>query len=629
MLIVGADGADPRIAARLMAEGKLPHLADLCARGAWGPLQTTFPPVSPVAWMTCLSGRPPAVHGIHDFITKADDSYLPTIGLFHVRSGPGGIPIYASRRTAPTLAEWLAEAGKKAYILQVPGTFPPMPVNGGVLAGFGMPDLVGSFGVSAWYTTDAEGKKASARKLAAAPDGVELIQPLEAVGGGVWRGQIAGPGKTTQGFTLYRSDEGAALALDAGYGLAGAGFADAKLGVGEWSEWLRLHFDVPGVGRVPGLCRFKLVSLGQHVELYRTAVQCTPDMPLFPLSEPPGFGAWLQDRVGPFATIGMPADLDGVRRGVVDYDTFLEDAYFNWERQVEMALRLSSGENWDLLFTHLFTLDNVQHLFWHAQDGQHPAYTAEAAQRYGSEIEKAYQWIDAQVGRLVDAAGPDTTVLLVSDHGGLPIYRLVYLNAWLRAQGYLQPRETDEPGRALKFDWDRTRAAMFGTGGIWLNVQGRDPRGVVDPGAAYEALRHEIAHKLLAWCDPTDGRPVVKQVFWGENVFGEGARQHGPDLITAFHPGYGLGRGEGLGRVMSSTPLIVDNHTPWTGGHEGPYLPSDAAGLGVFCGPAFAAGSLTDGAGLLDIAPTVLDVLGVDGGASMPGRSLLKYTSIA
>ncbi|MBN1937785.1 MAG: alkaline phosphatase family protein [Anaerolineae bacterium] len=621
VLIVGVDGADPNLTALLMSQGKLPHLADLCARGAWGPLQTTFPPVSPVAWMTCLSGVSPREHGIHDFITKADGSYLPTIGLFNVRGGVDGIPAYSSRRIAPTLAERLAEAGKRAYILQVPGTFPPMPVNGGVLAGFGMPDLVGSFGVSAWYTTDLEGKSA------AAPDGAGLIQPLDVVGGGVWRGQIAGPGKAAQGFTLYRSDEGVALALDAGAGLADAGFADAKLGVGEWSGWLRLAFDVPGVGRVPGLCRFKLVSLGQRVELYRTAVQCAPDMPLFQLSEPPGFGATLQEMVGPFATIGMPSDLDGVRRGVVDLDTFLQDAYFNWERQVEMALRLMVDVNWDLLFAHLFTVDNVQHLFWHCQDELHLAYTTENAKQYGNEIENAYCWIDEQLGRMLACVDKNTTVMVVSDHGVLPIHRLIYVNAWLRAQGYLEPREADRPGQTLRLDWDRTQAAMFGTGGIWLNVQGRDPRGVIGPGAAYESLRKEIAQALLDWRDPASGRPIIGQVFRGEQVFGEYARQHGPDLLPALMPGYGLGRGEGLGRVMSGTPLsgvplIVDNRTPWTGGHEGPYLPSDVPGLGIFCGPGFEAGQSLGEASLLDIAPTVLVVLGVDGGAAMVGRPL-------
>lgn len=161
-----------------MSQGRLPNLSRLCARGTWGALKTTFPPVSPVAWMTCLTGAPPAAHGIRDFIRKSDDTYLPTIGLFHVRTGSDGLPVYRSRRQVPTIGERLSESGRTSYLLQVPGTFPPHPIRGGMLAGFGMPDLVGSFGVSAWYTTDVEGKQA------AAPEGTEWIHPLAPEGPG-------------------------------------------------------------------------------------------------------------------------------------------------------------------------------------------------------------------------------------------------------------------------------------------------------------------------------------------------------------------------------------------------------------------------------------------------------------
>ena len=410
-----------------MSQGRLPNLARLCAQGTWGPVRTTFPPVSPVAWTTCLTGAPPSAHGIHDFIAKSDDTYLPTIGLFHVRAGSDGVPVYSSRRKAPTVGERLSKLGCTSYLLQVPGTFPPHSIRGGMLAGFGMPDLVGSFGVSAWYTTDVEGKNA------AAPEGLELIQPLTPEGQGAWRGQIAGPQRTSLAFVLRRDGGYGSLYLE-----SSAGQPVAVLSAGAWSGWVRLAFVLPGRGSVPGICRFKLVSLGQTVELYRTAVQCAPDQPFYPLSEPPGFGARLESLVGTYATLGMPSDVDGVRRAVVDADTFLQDAYANWEKQVAMALALLSERAadgtpaWDLLMTHLFTIDNVQHLFWHCQDPQHPAYTAGLNARYGAEIERAYCWLDDQVGRLIERMPADTTVMVVSDHGGVPIYRLVYLNAWLQ-----------------------------------------------------------------------------------------------------------------------------------------------------------------------------------------------------
>jgi predicted AlkP superfamily phosphohydrolase/phosphomutase len=611
VLVVGADGADPQIMTRLIAEGKLPHLARLCAEGRWGPLRTTFPPVSPVAWMTCLTGMSPAVHGIRDFLVKAQNSYLPTIGLFRVTGGSDGLPAYHSQRTAPTLGEILAEAGRTAYILKVPGTFPPPSIQGGLLAGFGMPDLLGTFGVSAWYTTDPDGKRA------AAPEGRELVHPLVPLGNGLWHGRVAGPAETGAVFLLRRVESRFVLSLEGEERRPAA-----MLEPGDWSGWVRLPFRVPGRGLVEGICRFKLVSSGPVLSLYRTAVQCTPEHPLYPLSEPPGFSARLVELVGPYATIGMPSDMDGVRRGVVDLETFLQDAYASWGQQAEIALALMGERTWDLLFVHLFTIDNAQHLFWKYQDPHHPGYDASFGPAYRTEIERAYRWVDTQVGRLVEQIDGDTTVIVVSDHGGVPVYRLVYLNAWLGAQGYLVPRERGHAGETTRLDWDRTRAAMYGTGGIWLNVRGREPRGTVQPGAPYEALRDEIARALRTWQDPETGEPVVAQVLRGEQVYGESAGQ-GPDLIPALRPGYGLGRGEGMGRVMVGKPLIVPNESPWSGGHEGPYLASDARGVVVLWGPDVQEGDVTARSRLHDIAPTVLSLLGVRTPGTMEGHNLL------
>ena len=95
-----------------------------------------------------------------------------------------------------------------------------------------------------------------------------------------------------------------------------------------------------------------------------------------------------------------------------------------------------------------------------------------------------------------------------------------------------------------------------------------------------------------------------------------------PDLIVALHPGYGLGRGEASGRVVSGSKLVVPNRSAWTGGHEGPYLPSDVPGIVVIhC----SRGTPADvrNAGLQDIAPTVLRLLGIVAPPGLAGRSLV------
>jgi predicted AlkP superfamily phosphohydrolase/phosphomutase len=173
-------------------------------------------------------------------------------------------------------------------------------------------------------------------------------------------------------------------------------------------------------------------------------------------------------------------------------------------------------------------------------------------------------------------------------------------------------------------DWTRTRAAMYGTGAIWLNVQGREPQGIVPPGAAFEGLRAEISDALLGWRDGETGQSVVRRVYRGEEVLGPRCRTEGPDLVVALQPGFGLGRGEGLGRVQLGGPITEANHTLWRGGHEGPYLPEDVPGVCVISHKC----ADLKGAGLEDVAPTILYLLGPEGAAVktwMAGRSLLGH----
>ncbi|MDY7039489.1 MAG: alkaline phosphatase family protein [Chloroflexota bacterium] len=617
VLVIGADGADPKVLRGFLKAGKLPHLARLISAGSSGSLQTTFPPVSPVAWGSFLTGVGPPGHGIRDFVTKVPGAYRPTIGLFTVSADATGLPVYTGRRRAPTLAQILGDNGRRSFLLKVPGTFPPDPTLGGTLAGLGMPDLRGSFGTSALYTTDPDRKRE-------ANSGENLsLHILSPDGEVTWHSIVEGPGSAT--VPLHCRISGGRLSIT----LGNAPHPVAALKAGEWSEWLRVTFAVSGRGDIPGLFRLRAMSLNAgHVELYRTAVQCAPDAPLFPLSEPAGFAADLASRIGPYATLGLSADETGMRQGLITPDVFLEDAYHGWEEQAAIVETVVREQDWHLCVAHFFAIDNVQHLFWHYQDQRHPAFTPEGAVQYGGEVERAYRWVDAQVGRLLEWVDENTVVMVVSDHGSTPIHRHVYLNAWLQQQGYLRsaevPSPPDGPRKISPVDWDHTCACMFGTGNVWLNVRGREPRGTIDPGPEYEVLRRRIGDDLLAWRDPEIGRPVIKAVLRGEEVYGDSAREQGPDLIPVLHLGYGLGRGESLGRVVSGAPLVELNRSQWSGGHEGPYLPDDVPGVLVVAGPGTRQGVELDGARIIDVAPTILHLLGEAVPAGMEGRVLVQ-----
>ncbi|MGN6377949.1 MAG: alkaline phosphatase family protein [Gaiellales bacterium] len=125
VLVLGLDGADPELVERLLAEGRLPTLARLRHDGAYGPLRSTLPAVTPTAWSSFLTGLNPAGHGIFNFSTN------PNRSVMRVESA-------ASRSGAP-LWRMLGQAGIRSAFVTVPFTYPPEPIDGILVTGYGGP----------------------------------------------------------------------------------------------------------------------------------------------------------------------------------------------------------------------------------------------------------------------------------------------------------------------------------------------------------------------------------------------------------------------------------------------------------------------------------------------------------
>lgn len=124
LLLIGIDGADYRITRRLMRQGCLPTLAELTRRGAWGPMRSTVPPVTPPAWTTIMTGKNPGKHGIFEFLAMNE----------HERDLP-----VATRRRATTIFRALSDMGYRVGTFNLPVTYPPEPLSGFQVAGFTAP----------------------------------------------------------------------------------------------------------------------------------------------------------------------------------------------------------------------------------------------------------------------------------------------------------------------------------------------------------------------------------------------------------------------------------------------------------------------------------------------------------
>jgi len=120
VLVIGIDGGTFDLIRPWVRAGDLPHLARLMTEGVHGPLESTVPPVSSPAWPTFATGKNPGKHGVFDFIR-------PTGGQFDL--------VNATSLRAPTLWQLLSQAGRRVGVMNVPVTYPPMPVNGFLIGG--------------------------------------------------------------------------------------------------------------------------------------------------------------------------------------------------------------------------------------------------------------------------------------------------------------------------------------------------------------------------------------------------------------------------------------------------------------------------------------------------------------
>jgi predicted AlkP superfamily phosphohydrolase/phosphomutase len=334
-------------------------------------------------------------------------------------------------------------------------------------------------------------------------------------------------------------------------------------------------------------------------------------------------------------------------------------------RRTEIAAYLLDREAWDCFFVHFGESDTVAHHFWAFHDRDSPRYDAEGARKFGNAIRTVYQALDEAVGELVERAGNAATVLIVSDHGsGGTGAWVVHLNRWLEQQGWLSFAPTSAAGRGAErlkrlglalpaglqewvfrgpvrclasrlesgarlggIDWAGTHAFSEEVNtlpGLWLNVRGREPAGIVEPGKPYETLRSEITDRLAELRHPETGEPVVARAWRREELYSGPAVELAPDIVLepALDRGYAYTFLSSGGQPGDALRKLVEHERLGAkgGSMNGSHLPD---GVLIMCGPDVGRGFHLEGAQLVDVAPTLMQVLGVEAPAGLDGCSLL------
>lgn len=565
LIVVGFDGMDPQLARQWMDDGSLPHFRRLAEMGGFSPLATSNPPQSPVAWSGFATGLEPGGHGIYDFLRRDPATHLPAFSISETRAPEDFLSLFGmelpldepeirNRRQGTPFWSEVEEAGGRTTILRVPVTFPPDPVHR-MMAGMGVPDLLGTQGTYTFYSTrpTASSMTSSTRTVRMRPDREGHIET--ALEGPAHPLKPDAPALSTP-LVLDPEGDGVRIRL---------GDASVVLAEGEWSDWITVDFSYFGPASVSGIVRLHLVSAYPRVQLYVSPINIDPRSPVVPLTAPGDWAEELAERIGLYHTIGMPEETWSLNEGHLSDAAWLDMVRATLAEREAIFYEALDARDSHVVVGVFVQTDRVSHMFYRGIDPEHPLHA-----ETGPEGRAAIRWIyteaDRVLGETMARMGPDDRLLVLSDHGFAPFRRAVHLNRWLVEQGLMALNEGKaESGVGFAdVDWSRTRAYAVGLNSIFLNRAGREEGGIVTAAEA-EAIKQRIIEELPGMADPGSGAPVVKQVFDGADLYPGDANADAPDLVVGYLPGYRASWQTTLGAAPPA--LMEDNARRWSGDH--------------------------------------------------------------
>lgn len=327
-------------------------------------------------------------------------------------------------------------------------------------------------------------------------------------------------------------------------------------------------------------------------------------------------------------------------------------------RQAEVYAYLLSRNHWDFAMAYFVDAAMAQHYFWADMA------SGDASNPYRDILKTAYRCLDEAIGRLITAAGPETTVFVVSECGAGPIRYGVQINTWLQREGFLDWKRSASSGTmsrrtrsalsewsdtgkafakrhvpesirswlkqyvpALKggqgdnstkaIDWSRSRAFAQGKeGSLFINLKGRDPRGIVAPGVEYDAVRQAIIDRLGELRDPDTGERAVTRVARREDLFRGPMTDLAPDLFIEWRDDmYMPAEQPGERDRVFVTRYREGMSWPTSGSHR-------LEGVLIASGPEIRPRTQVSGATTFDLLPTWLRLLGQPLPPGLEGRPI-------
>jgi len=327
----------------------------------------------------------------------------------------------------------------------------------------------------------------------------------------------------------------------------------------------------------------------------------------------------------------------------------LKDLYDLLEKRKKATLYLMNHFPWEFFMVVFRATDILQHCFW--------KHFKKENSKYKNVFLDFYQKLDKIIGEIIQSLKKrETCLIIMSDHGFGSLEKHVHLNNFLEKKGYLYykrnpktqikylfhrmglnvgnifkilsktglqnfiPRFSKEVkykvlNRFITYqdiDWSRTKAYALGhIGQIFINLKGREPQGIVNPGKEYHKIREQLITDLLQLKDPEDNQLVVDRIFKKEEIYSGKYFYWAPDLILIMrnfaYTAYPVCGG--------SNKIFTPHQLFMSGNHR-------MNGVLILKGPYLKKGYQIKNARIIDLAPTILHLMKMEIPQDMDGRVL-------
>ena len=333
------------------------------------------------------------------------------------------------------------------------------------------------------------------------------------------------------------------------------------------------------------------------------------------------------------------------------FDRYIEAHKKLISSEAEFGLKMLKEYDWDLFFIYSSSLDMIQHNFWNYCDENDPTYPGDNP--YKDVIRDFYKIYDEIVEKFVSSVDSETVIIVFSDHGhGMRPVNLLNINEVLRRKGllvskinklnptiyviekmkrklldfigkhglgnsaakllrvfpagkkiYTSPLFIDKE-KTLAYTTDLSGVKAYTYGGIKIekeNIMKMD----------YEELRTLIIKEFSEFKDPNTGERIMKWICRREEVYAGKYISKYPDIVFDLKEGYGAGWAvhDSIMSQSHSHNLVPGSHKAYSPTFVISHLDRDCVRKDIT---------------LMDVAPTVLDILGIEGEYRFDGKSILK-----